>query len=89
MDTENGATTFFARQGCCIYEKPRRFDESDTEESDDECEHCFGHVEHRRKKPQSHTATELQEAVEQTASITLQPTEPTSAPSPPDISTDS
>ncbi|CAG4972633.1 unnamed protein product [Colias eurytheme] len=64
---------------CCIYEKPRRFDESDTE-SDDECEHCFGHVE-KRKRPATSGAA-VQEATEQTASITLQPPEP--APAPPD-----
>ncbi|XP_038210560.1 succinate--hydroxymethylglutarate CoA-transferase-like [Zerene cesonia] len=66
---------------CCIYEKPRRFDESDSE-SDDECEHCFGHVEKRKKRAGSSTATAVQEATEQTASITLQPPEP--APAPPD-----
>lgn len=37
--------------GCCIYEKPRNFDESSSEEdSDDECEHCKGHVEKKKKK---------------------------------------
>ncbi|XP_069357155.1 E3 ubiquitin-protein ligase PPP1R11-like isoform X3 [Maniola hyperantus] len=45
---------------CCIYEKPRRFGESESESSDDECEHCFGHVEHRRKKQQTQTTTEAQ-----------------------------
>lgn len=73
---------------CCIYEKPHRFDESDSEDSDDECEHCFGHVEKKHKKRNSAnattttTATEIQETVEQTASITLDPGEP--APAPPD-----
>ncbi|XP_054709908.1 E3 ubiquitin-protein ligase PPP1R11-like [Uloborus diversus] len=33
---------------CCIYEKPREFGESSSE-SDDECEHCKGHVEHKRR----------------------------------------
>ena len=29
---------------CCIYVKPKKFGESDTESSeDDECEHCPGH----------------------------------------------
>ena len=29
--------------GCCIYEKPRLFDESSSDESDDECRSCRGH----------------------------------------------
>ncbi|XP_058058454.1 E3 ubiquitin-protein ligase PPP1R11 [Anopheles bellator] len=33
---------------CCIYEKPRAFGESSSE-SEDECEHCFGHVELKKK----------------------------------------
>jgi len=33
---------------CCIYEKPRRFDESSSD-TDDECEHCRGHVERKKK----------------------------------------
>ncbi|XP_046469200.1 succinate--hydroxymethylglutarate CoA-transferase isoform X1 [Neodiprion pinetum] len=28
---------------CCIYEKPKEFGESSSEDSDDECEHCHGH----------------------------------------------
>ncbi|XP_022323257.1 E3 ubiquitin-protein ligase PPP1R11-like [Crassostrea virginica] len=28
---------------CCIYEKPRLFDESSSDESDDECRSCRGH----------------------------------------------
>lgn len=36
--------------GCCIYEKPRKFGESSSSDSsDDECEHCQGHVEKRKK----------------------------------------
>lgn len=34
---------------CCIYKKPKAFDESSSSESDDECEDCFGHVDHRKK----------------------------------------
>ena len=37
---------------CCIYEKPREFGESSSE-SDDECEHCKGHPEHKHAKPDS------------------------------------
>uniref|UniRef100_A0A182MRH4 E3 ubiquitin-protein ligase PPP1R11 n=1 Tax=Anopheles culicifacies TaxID=139723 RepID=A0A182MRH4_9DIPT len=33
---------------CCIYVKPRAFGESSSE-SEDECEHCFGHVELKKK----------------------------------------
>ena len=28
---------------CCVYVKPRVFGESDSEESDGECDHCSGH----------------------------------------------
>ncbi|KAK2587587.1 hypothetical protein KPH14_003715 [Odynerus spinipes] len=28
---------------CCIYEKPKSFGESSSDDSDDECEHCHGH----------------------------------------------
>lgn len=35
--------------GCCIYQKPLEFGESSSEEDDDECEHCFGHVEKKKK----------------------------------------
>ena len=55
---------FYVVLGCCIYEKPHRFDESDSEESDDECEHCFGHVERKHKKHQHITSTEVQVNVE-------------------------
>lgn len=34
--------------GCCIYEKPYAFDESSSD-TDDECEHCSGHVELKKK----------------------------------------
>lgn len=34
---------------CCIYVKPREFGESSSE-SEDECEHCFGHVEGKHKQ---------------------------------------
>ncbi|XP_055638615.1 E3 ubiquitin-protein ligase PPP1R11 [Toxorhynchites rutilus septentrionalis] len=38
---------------CCIYVKPREFGESSSE-SEDECEHCFGHVELKKKiKPKA------------------------------------
>lgn len=34
---------------CCIYVKPLKFGESSSEE-EDECEHCFGHVEFKKHK---------------------------------------
>ncbi|XP_045514526.1 E3 ubiquitin-protein ligase PPP1R11-like [Pieris brassicae] len=64
---------------CCIYEKPRRFGESDSEESDDECEHCFGHVEKKRTKHNTHVQ-ENTEQPEPTTSVTLKPSEPALAP---------
>ncbi|GAU90578.1 hypothetical protein RvY_02979 [Ramazzottius varieornatus] len=39
---------------CCIYEKPRTFDESSSD-SDDECEHCRGHVEKKKTKRIKHS----------------------------------
>lgn len=35
--------------GCCIYEKPKTFGESSSEDSDDECEHCHGHKDAHKK----------------------------------------
>ncbi|KAJ0181551.1 hypothetical protein K1T71_002273 [Dendrolimus kikuchii] len=70
---------------CCIYEKPHKFGESDSEDSDDECEHCFGHVEKRRGKHHEHqqsaTTTETITS-EPNTTVVLQPSEP--APAPPD-----
>ncbi|EZA56328.1 CaiB/baiF CoA-transferase family protein C7orf10-like protein [Ooceraea biroi] len=34
---------------CCIYEKPKTFGESSSEDSDDECEHCHGHKDAHKK----------------------------------------
>lgn len=70
---------------CCIYEKPRRFGESDSESSDDECEHCFGHVERRKQKQPESTSTDVQDAAspEPSASITLRAGEPPDKLSPP------
>lgn len=41
---------------CCVYVKPRTFGESSSE-SEDECEHCSGHVEMKKMhhhKPSDH-----------------------------------
>lgn len=35
--------------GCCIYKKQLAFGESSSEESEDECDHCYGHVEIKKK----------------------------------------
>lgn len=35
--------------GCCIYEKPKNFGESSSEDSDDECEHCHGSKDAHKK----------------------------------------
>lgn len=47
--------------GCCIYEKPRNFGESSSEDSDDECEHCHGHKD-AHKKILPHNAETSQES---------------------------
>ena len=36
--------------GCCIYQKPKEFGESSSD-TDDECDHCRGHVEKKKKDP--------------------------------------
>ncbi|XP_045614919.1 LOW QUALITY PROTEIN: E3 ubiquitin-protein ligase PPP1R11 [Procambarus clarkii] len=35
---------------CCVYVKPHEFNESSSD-SDDECQHCSGHVEKKKKPP--------------------------------------
>ncbi|XP_014774440.1 E3 ubiquitin-protein ligase PPP1R11 isoform X1 [Octopus bimaculoides] len=46
---------------CCIYEKPRSFGESSSEEDNEECNSCHGHKSqcYRTKDP---TGTELEES---------------------------
>lgn len=39
----------FSFAGCCIYKKPLEFGESSSEDDEDECDHCFGHVEKKKK----------------------------------------
>lgn len=34
--------------GCCIYEKPKKFGESSSDDSDDECENCLGHKDNHK-----------------------------------------
>ncbi|XP_043275227.1 E3 ubiquitin-protein ligase PPP1R11-like isoform X2 [Venturia canescens] len=34
---------------CCIYEKPKNFGESSSDDSDDECKHCHGHKDAHKK----------------------------------------
>ncbi|EDW76318.1 uncharacterized protein Dwil_GK14722 [Drosophila willistoni] len=38
---------------CCIYRKPLAFGESSSED-DEDCEHCFGHPERRKKNSKNH-----------------------------------
>lgn len=33
---------------CCIYEKPRTFDQSDSETDDGDCDNCYGHKSHKK-----------------------------------------
>lgn len=44
---------FYSRKefsGCCIYKKPKEFGESSSsEDSDDECDLCKGHVDKKKK----------------------------------------
>lgn len=40
--------------GCCIFQKPLAFGESSSE-SEDECDHCSGHVEKRKSKKKSNS----------------------------------
>ncbi|XP_066246512.1 E3 ubiquitin-protein ligase PPP1R11-like [Euwallacea similis] len=42
---------------CCIYNKPRKFGESSSSDSsDDECDHCQGHVEKKKSSGQTGVA---------------------------------
>lgn len=44
---------------CCIYEKPKNFGESSSEDSDDECEHCHGHKDaHKKVTPNNPESTQ-------------------------------
>ncbi|XP_043259017.1 E3 ubiquitin-protein ligase PPP1R11 [Colletes gigas] len=48
---------------CCIYEKPRTFGESSSEDSDDECEHCHGHKDVHKRIIQHSTETSKEEGI--------------------------
>lgn len=39
---------------CCIYEKPRTFDKSDSESDEDECDNCYGHKPHKKSNGNDH-----------------------------------
>ncbi|XP_030767873.1 E3 ubiquitin-protein ligase PPP1R11-like [Sitophilus oryzae] len=55
---------------CCIYKKPLKFGESSSSDSsDDECEHCQGHVE--KKKSDSTTTKHEDSSVTETVSRDL------------------
>lgn len=47
---------FSALAGCCIYKKPTQFGESSSSDSDDECEHCHGHVDKKKQRKQAREA---------------------------------
>ncbi|XP_053958004.1 E3 ubiquitin-protein ligase PPP1R11 [Anastrepha ludens] len=47
---------------CCIYKKPLNFGESSSSD-DEECEHCFGHPEKRRKNLNQHKTHEHKDLV--------------------------
>ncbi|KAF2904874.1 hypothetical protein ILUMI_01291, partial [Ignelater luminosus] len=50
------------KKSCCIYSKPRKFDESSSsEDSDDECDHCHGHVEKKKHKKASDLPVSIEE----------------------------
>ncbi|XP_053996737.1 E3 ubiquitin-protein ligase PPP1R11-like isoform X5 [Hylaeus anthracinus] len=49
--------------GCCIYEKPRTFGESSSEDSDDECEHCHGHKDIHKKIMPHNAETSKEEGI--------------------------
>lgn len=42
--------------GCCIYKKPVEFGESSSDDDEDECDHCFGHVEKKKKNRRTDSA---------------------------------
>ncbi|XP_034471923.1 E3 ubiquitin-protein ligase PPP1R11 [Drosophila innubila] len=63
---------------CCIYKKPLAFGESSSED-DDECEHCFGHPERRKKNKKSSNSALSRDAEEPSTSTEAQ-TEPSQAP---------
>ncbi|XP_050306976.1 E3 ubiquitin-protein ligase PPP1R11-like [Anthonomus grandis grandis] len=49
---------------CCIFNKPRKFGESSSSDSsDDECEHCQGHVE-KKKRHMDHQAQKSENSVD-------------------------
>lgn len=68
--------------GCCIYEKPREFGESSSSDSDDECEHCKGHVEKKRKK-RAQPGPGTNEVVPETVVTVTEPSEPPKPEEPP------
>jgi len=46
----------FVTPGCCVYVKPRAFDESESDDSDGECNNCSGHVEKKKANKQEDSA---------------------------------
>ncbi|XP_063891283.1 E3 ubiquitin-protein ligase PPP1R11 [Helicoverpa armigera] len=56
---------------CCIYEKPKKFGESDSEDSDDELENCSGHVEKKRGKRYHHHDHDCPHHSAEAATVTI------------------
>ncbi|XP_017048934.1 E3 ubiquitin-protein ligase PPP1R11 [Drosophila ficusphila] len=63
---------------CCIYKKPLAFDESSSED-DEDCEHCFGHPE-KRKRNAKHSHAEGQPEGPSTSAQAGDPTPPPAEP---------
>ncbi|XP_034668516.1 E3 ubiquitin-protein ligase PPP1R11 [Drosophila subobscura] len=72
---------------CCIYKKPLAFGESSSED-DEDCEHCFGHPE-KRKRNAKHTHNHDNDEPSTSAQASAQPgassppAEPAAAPAKP------
>ncbi|XP_017780384.1 PREDICTED: type 1 phosphatases regulator ypi1 [Nicrophorus vespilloides] len=60
---------------CCIYKKPKAFDESSSDSSDDECDHCQGHVE-KKHQHQSSACEERSESASETVQIPVENADP-------------
>jgi len=54
---------------CCIYNKPRKFGESSSSDSsDDECEHCQGHVDTKKRGHQTENVSTEGSCITETVS---------------------
>jgi protein phosphatase 1 regulatory subunit 11 len=60
---------------CCIYEKPKQFDESESE-SDGECENCYGHKDKRKSTSKQNGAGDGHSCPSADPSHSHEPSEP-------------